>query len=596
MSQESSPSSSPITETPQSHGSTQPEAASVAASAHPEIEPALSERLDAEQQLIEKKVINLADLPVDIQRQILSMLSPADRKRYRLVARFADAAGRAMFPNLGISSTSDLKAVLRSSYKDNIRSLVFYGGKFEQSHFRNNELRDLMHQKLGFLDSIAFSEDATLSMDDVVAITRNLPKPEQLKRLSIHGYSAISTLNSENLGKLLKNLNGLTHLDMRISTLHGGLTDLFVSSAFSKVKELTHLNISENTNLSRSRHESRLTNSKLVATLDGKEKLTYLDVSGCRGLTLPGIRTALSHAPNLERLVMADLSEFGTDNEEGVGTNPLSDVLATVPKLRHLDISNMKLLDAQKFHAAVRHTPHLERIDISGCKELMTSDFDRFVKALEGLPLTELGLSNLDYLLDDETLLRLLAACGAKLERLELSSSSDPLALSPEGLNAALSHTPGIRHLDVSSSTSIDNWVMPRLDHLESLDASDMQVLETIKLDGLPALKNLNLSGLAEFFDLTNLPAALAPVRKTLTRLNLSSVAGLSDEHFTNLDLSSYDKLTFLDLSNNDVITDAALDKNKLPPNLEYISIKGCANITDAALKRLPLTIQVIQY
>jgi hypothetical protein len=113
-----------------------------------------------------------------------------------------------------------------------------------------------------------------------------LPKPEQLKRLSIHGYSAISTLNSENLGELLTNLTGLTHLDMRISTLNTGMLGFHVSSAFSNLNKLMHLNISENKTLSRLDDQSRLTDSKLAAALNGKGKLTYLDVSGCRGLTL----------------------------------------------------------------------------------------------------------------------------------------------------------------------------------------------------------------------------------------------------------------------------------------------------------------------
>jgi hypothetical protein len=559
--------------------------------------PAAAERqfTDVGTQFPEKhdinKTRNLSDLPPEIQLQILSMLPLADRKRYRLIAKFADAIGKLTFPNINVSSTEDLKAALCTHGEDQIRSLVFTKGNFDSLHFKNGELRDLMRRKLGRLESLNVLNCDNLSMDGVENLLNNrIPKPEQLKQLTVSGNKVLHTLNERNLLEIPKKLSGLTHLNMRLSNPNHSIGYLDVRGALYHLSNLTHLNVSEYGDHNLANNPNCLNDGTLAGALEKKLNLTYLNLSGCGTLTLQGIANALTGAPNLTHLVLADLNiDSGT-------AHMLSDVLLRARGLTHLDLSNMEGLTGQNFDDASAHVPNLEQLNVAGCSDLINRNFNSFLNALERAnELTGLNISNVGHRLRDETLNQILEKCGSRLTSLEMSSSAISFSMvSEDGLNDALKKTPNLERLDVSSSFIITNLVLPPLASLKSLNASSMDVLKSVDLGQLPALENLSLSSSDPTFDMATLQHALASVKDNLTHLSLSSFAGLGDDHLT--DLSSFDKLRYLDLSDNDDITDAALTPGRLPPWLEYLSVKGCAKLTDAALKNLPETIQVVQY
>lgn len=577
----------------QPHSRADPETAPITAGDHPGTAVASSHRLSMERPSARTKT-TLSDLPIEVQLNILSMLPFADRRRYRLIARFANAAGKLTFPNIRVSSTADLKAALKTHQENQIRTLVFSGSGFKSTHLRNKELGGLMRQKLGCLDSLYFV-DCKLTMNDVATIlTEHIPNPGQIKRLIASGDSVLHTLNPDNINAALRDLSGLTHLNMRLSNPHQAIGYLYLSGAFSELNNLTHLDVSEYGDSNTANNANCLNDEKLAAVLRNKSNLALLNVSGCGTLSLHGIGNALSGTPNIKSLIMADLSTAVELDNQGQNANILSGVLTKAPGLIQLDISNMKSLTCRKLHDALLHVPGLRQLNLSGCEGLMQADFHLLVDALRILNLTEIKLSDLGFNFDNEKLNGLLQAVGIELEHLELSSSSSPNQINSNGLIEALANTPNVRHLDISSSYFIDDLKLPQLVDLRSLNASNMHALESLDLNDVPNLESLSLSGLTSEFNMSTFQATLAPVRRTLTHLSLSSIAELVDEHL--MDLSSFERLRYLDLSDNDHITDAVLDMSRLPPNLEYLSIKGCANFTDAAVERLPRTIQIVQY
>lgn len=543
---------------------------------------------------------NLRRLPEELRLHIASSaLDPAGRKRLRLVSKQLSRLGAQALQHIRISNPAHLKSALMTYGPGGIKSLTI-SGEFKDAHFGNVELQRLIQANLRALNSLDMSGCPEVTFDGVLRLVQHLPS---LERLDISGDKQLDAVTGQDMQRLFAMLPELGHLKLRAGIEPDEFNeddrpaelDEF-ANAFSSAPNLHHLDLSNST---------QLTDDLLAPLLARLPTLQYLNVSRCPWITGAGLAEALQHTPDLKQLDAAfssnlddgglaaalqhvpGLTHLNFSDSTGITPEQLTEALQHVPQLTHLFLANLNDIQDAALAEALQHVPMLRHLDISGWTGLNTTE-EGFAAAMRHVrELTHLNVADLGGGITDARLGMAMQSLSGLKSLIVARSSS----LTDHGLASALNALPALEYLDISSCHVLTRPALPALPSLNTLNASKCPKLRRIDLANLPALKHLDL-GYNPRLTAARLRRLLAPAAPTLEHLNIAHLRDATDENLPRWE--TFTNLRSLDLSLLDQITDVTIQS--LPRGLDYLVVRGCDNLTDAALNGLPKSLNISQY
>ncbi|XP_037072501.1 F-box/LRR-repeat protein 2-like [Pollicipes pollicipes] len=201
--------------------------------------------------------------------------------------------------------------------------------------------------------------------------------------------------------------------------------------------------------------------------------LRQLDVSGVEGLRSADLAVVLDSCPQLEELDVAWC--------EGLKSTCLRQ-LTRCPQLRELSVLFLSELDAEDLAAGLAGCPQLERLSVAGCEDLSSTCLRQLVRCPK---LRKLDVTRMKSL-QAADLAAVLAGCR-QLEWLSAVVLQPPLelCLPPAGL-------PSLRYLDVSRSHAVTDAALQELpDLLPGLHTLKLELCGRVTEDGLRCLSRL---------------------------------------------------------------------------------------------------------
>ncbi len=477
-----------------------------------------------------------------------------------------------------------------------IKSLTI-SGTFKDAHFGNVELQRLVQANLMALKSLDMSGCPDITFDGILRLVQHLPS---LERLDISGEKQLVAVMGQDMQRLFTILPRLGHLKLRVGSELNEFDEVDgvaeFADAFSLATNLNHLDLS---------HSIQLTDDLLVQLLARLPTLQCLNVSHCLSITGTGLTEALQHTRDLKQLDASFSSNLDDDDlpaalqhvprlthlnlsdSTGITPEQLTGALQHVPMLTHLFLSNLSNMEDVALAEALQHVPMLRHLDISGWTGLNTTE-EGFAAAMRHVrELTHLNVADLGGGVTDARLGMAMQSLSGLKSLIVARSSS----LTDHGLAVALNALPELEHLDISSCHALTRPALPALSSLNTLNASKCPEIRRISLANLPALKHLDL-GYNPRLTAARLRRLLAPAAPNLEHLNIAHLRDATDENLPKW--NTFANLRSLDLSLLDQITDVTIQS--LPRGLDYLVVRGCDNLTDAALNGLPKSINISQY
>lgn len=336
-----------------------------------------------------------------------------------------------------------------------------------------------------------------------------------------------------------------------------------VAQALSLLPTISHLDLV-------SLHQ--LTDEGLNDALNNARQLTHLHLSGCIQLSYQGIAAALGHLTGLRYLNLSP--------EDPIDDENLAQILQQTPKLTHLVLPNCSALSTAGLAAALQPVGNtLIALELWDAEPTLAD-------VLAQVPnLERLKLSDIENLADDDLAAALQRAPDLKhleLTNLEVPPDHEGLpnpGLTDAGLTNALQHVKTLTRLDVNACHTLQHMNFPHLKLLKTLNVSHNANLQSVILRTLPSLQELGIYSNGSL-DRARLRQSLQGVHRTLVALDITDFPELRSEDLPNF--SSFANLRRLDLSDNPHLTDAFL---QTLPVLDRLKVIGCHQLTDAALK-----------
>ncbi|BFU18618.1 leucine-rich repeat containing protein [Entamoeba histolytica HM-1:IMSS-B] len=372
-----------------------------------------------------------------------------------------------------------------------------------------------------------------------------------------------SRLSDEALQRLLQQLNGnLISLNLSGCTRAGPMT---LAQLFNSQFKLKYLNLANcfginGDSILESYHP--MFRSTLFRWL---EEIEYLNISGCIRLSEEFITTTLIASPQLRSLILDDtavtdqcLQEFiqssitynqtvrRSIHTPGMKVHPLT--LSLKRCIRLTDNAYTNLFQTRGVD--------LISLNLSFCNSLSSLSLNVF--SLYSNTLTSFYASNND-MISEYSWLKFIASCP-QLRVLFLSNNR---GITNEVINQIKISCPLISHLDISSCLSINQFVIPILCKMQSLEYIDISFDVMINEDGIISLVN------------------------SLTRLSTFCMQGIAFKQsylFTEEAqwLNSL-KLNFIPMCGDDVMRNIA----SYCPLLTSVELRMCSGVTDNGIEML---------
>ena len=290
------------------------------------------------------------------------------------------------------------------------------------------------------------------------------------------------------------------------------------------------------------------------------------DVSSLQGLenlSLPDALSVTIQDQGLQTLENLDLTLLGEMQ------------LMKLPKVKSLVLkwTNLKVLKIPKLKALGEMFPNLESLDLTGAT-LNDKGLKALVSSLSRLKSLDLSLCREE--ITDNGLKDALSS--PSLESLEILDLSESSAITDGFFEAVLSTLPGLKSLNLPTSTN-DDFTLEKV-VLSPRFSLKSQNLETLDLSQCSNVTDVGLK-------------AVLPVLSSLKNLDLSSIPGVTDQILWNV-FPLLPNLQSLDLHDCENITDRGLRKmfkvfaewdEKQLPSLGSLNVEDCKWITKEGIE-----------
>jgi F-box/leucine-rich repeat protein 2/20 len=220
-----------------------------------------------------------------------------------------------------------------------------------------------------------------------------------------------------------------------------------------------------------------LTNESLAVLIEGNagginrstgrsivppRRLKHLNLTRCRGISDPGIRSLVNNIPEIEDLLLSGCRD--------ISDGPLTQLLPTTPVLAHLDVEELELLTGAVLHslASSRCARYLRHLNVADCKNMGDAGMTTLIQSCKGL--RALFMDNTDV--SDLTLIEAAAMVRQRNPRTVLTDGIDIPTQPTVGLSLTAHDCPkvtwrGIREILSHNTEVITTTKTAQLPQLE---------------------------------------------------------------------------------------------------------------------------------